>query len=228
MPTISSMTRLQTTAYNMQKSNESKSTKESSATSSASATSESAQASATSSNIGNAYSVDISEEAKEAASQTKGLTADQIDALKSDIDKTYEVMIQAMTEQNAKLQSWLDDGIGFFQIGDLKIDTSRFALPEVATTPEDAQKAISEDGDWGVNAVASRIFDLASAIAGNDPEQLEKMRAAVEEGFKQAGITWKNAIGQDKMPQITQDTHAEIMSRFDARAKELAGSTAEA
>ena len=218
MPTISSMTRLQTTAYNMQKAGESKNSKE---TAAASESTSSSTAAATS-NIGSAYDVDISQEAQDAASKTKGLTADQVDALKSDIDKTYEVMIQAMTEANAKLQGWLDDGIGHFDIGGLKIDTSRFAMPEVATTPEEAQAAISEDGDWGVNAVASRIFDLASAIAGNDPEQLEKMRAAVEEGFKQAGITWKNAIGQDDMPQITKDTHAEITKRFDARAAELA------
>lgn len=223
MATIGAMTRLQTTAYTAQSN---ANTKAAAAKSSDAVSSATNQAAAEESSALNsqAYSVDISDAAQDAANaeKTKGLTTDQIDALKSDIDKTYEVMIQAMTDQNARLQGWLDSGIGFFDFGDLKIDTSRFALPEVATTPEEAQAAISEDGDWGVNAVASRIFDLASAIAGNDPEQLEKMRAAVEKGFEQAGVTWKKTFGTDNMPQITKDTHAEITKRFDARAAELA------
>jgi hypothetical protein len=38
---------------------------------------------------------------------------------------------------------------------------------------------------------------------------------AVEEGFKQAGLVWKDAMGQDEMPQITKDTQAEITNRFN-------------
>ena len=227
MATIGAMTRLQTTAYTAQSNANTKAAAAKSSDAISSATNSAAEESSALNS--QAYSVDISDAAQDAANaeKTKGLTTDQIDALKSDIDKTYEVMIQAMTDQNARLQGWLDEGIGFFDFGDLKIDTSRFALPEVATTPEEAQAAISEDGDWGVNAVASRIFDLASAIAGNDPEQLEKMRAAVEKGFEQAGITWKNTFGTDNMPQITKDTHAEITKRFDARAAELAAASQE-
>ena len=56
---------------------------------------------------------------------------------------------------------------------------------------------------------------MASTIAGGDPEKLKAMQAAVEEGFKQAGIVWKDAIGDDEMPQITKDTHAEITKRFE-------------
>ena len=133
------------------------------------------------------------------------------------------MMIQALTDSNDKLQGWLDEGAGILNFDGVQIDASRFGMPEVATNPEDAAKAVSDEGDWGVDAVATRIFDLASAIAGNDPDKLESMRAAVEEGFNQAGITWNNATGLDKMPEITEKTYNEIMSRFDQRAEELAG-----
>ena len=63
-------------------------------------------------------------------------------------------------------------------------------------------------------------MDMATTIAGGDPEKLKAMQAAVEEGFKQAGITWKDSMGEDSMPQITQDTHAEIMKRFDSLYKQ--------
>ena len=193
-------------------------------------------------NVGEAYSVDISDEAKTAqqaaqeeqetqdATQTKGLTADQVRALQDDIAISQQtmlnMMIQALQDNNDKLQGWLDEGVGILNFDGVQIDASRFALPEVATNPEDAAKAVSDDGDWGVDAVATRIFDLADAIAGGDPEKLATMRAAVEEGFNQAGIAWNNATGLNSMPDITEKTYNEIMSRFDKRAEELSGATA--
>ncbi|MBQ9497627.1 MAG: hypothetical protein IJR52_08675, partial [Selenomonadaceae bacterium] len=57
----------------------------------------------------------------------------------------------------------------------------------------------------------------------DDPERLSQMRAAVEEGFKQAGLTWKDATGQSNLPEISTQTYNEIMSRFDTRANELNG-----
>lgn len=189
--------------------------------------------------VGNAFELEISDAAKQAqqtkqddlsvkdegTKETKGLAAEQVDALKADLETQEQtmlnIMIQAMTESNDKLQGWLNDGIGILNFGGVQIDASRFALPEVATNPEDAAKAIAPGGAWSVDAVSTRIFDLASAIAGNDPERLAEMRAAVEDGFKQAGMEWNKMTGQDNMPEISKQTYTEIMSRFDARANEL-------
>ena len=196
--------------------------------------------------IGEAFELNISDAAKQAqqapkqtaedfsvedgsTKETKGLTAEQVDALKADLETQEQtmlnIMIQALTESNDKLQGWLDEGTGILNFGGVQIDAARFALPEVATNAEDAAKAIAPGGAWSVDAVSTRIFDLASAIAGNDPEKLSQMRAAVEEGFKQAGMTWKDATGQSKLPEISTQTYNEIMSRFDNRAKELGGAT---
>lgn len=197
--------------------------------------------------IGDAFKLDISAAGKQAtqqttnqlaedfsvdnesAKETKGLSAEQVDALKEDLaaqeQTMLNIMIQALTESNDKLQGWLDEGVGILNFDGVKIDAARFALPAVATNPEDAAKAIAPGGDWSVDAVSSRIFDLATAIAGNDPEKLSQMRAAVEEGFRQAGLTWKDATGQSKLPDISNQTYNDIMSRFDKRANELNGTS---
>ena len=174
-----------------------------------------------------AYQVDVTDAAKSHGEAVKGLTAEQIDILQQGIDNSYKMMMSVLTENNAKLQGWLDEGIGKLAFGDMQIDSSQFGLPAVGTTPEEAEKAVGEGGDYSVDAVAGRIFDMAKAIAGDDPEKLKAMQDAVEEGFKQAGLAWKDTMGTDKMPQITQDTHDEINKRFDELYAKLTGAAAE-
>jgi len=206
----------------------------------------SAQVQTSSVKVGAAFELEISDAAKQAAQtpaqvaedfsvddagtkETKGLSADQVNALKDDLaaqeQTMLNVMIQALTESNDKLQGWFDEGVGILNFDGVQIDAARFGLPEVATNPEDAAKAIGEGGDWSVDAVATRIFDLATAIAGSDPKKLSAMKAAVEEGFKQAGLTWKDATGQENMPEITKNTYNEIMNRFDQSINELNGTS---
>lgn len=197
-------------------------------------------AQAQSANVGDAFELDISTAAKQAqqsalqpdlsvdqdaAQETKGLSAEQVRYLEENQamaeQSMLNLMIQALTDSNDKLQGWLDEGVGILNFDGVQIDAARFGLPEVATNAEDAAKAIGEGGAWSVDAVSTRIFDLANAIAGGDPEKLSAMRAAVEEGFKQAGLTWTEHTGLQDMPEITKNTYNEIMSRFDARANEL-------
>ena len=204
-----------------------------------------ANAQTDSAKVSSAFELDISAEAKQAqqattlqddlsvddqsAQSTKGLSADQVRYLEESMTMNEQtmlnMMIQALTESNDKLQGWLDEGVGILNFDGVQIDAARFGLPEVATNPEDAAKAVGEGGDWSVDAVSTRIFDLATALAGNDPEKLSAMRAAVEEGFKQAGATWTNATGMQDMPEITKNTYNEIMSRFDQQASKLNGTS---
>ncbi len=162
-----------------------------------------------------------------AGTETKGITADEARALQEQVDQSYNLMIQTMTDNNVRIQNLFNEGIYDLRSVDGNLfSLGNFVLPEVGTTPEEAQAAISEGGNYSVEAVSDRIFNLASAIAGSNPEMLEEMRAAVEEGFKQAGLAFKDATGKDEMPQITKDTYDEIMSRFDTRKDELGGVTA--
>ena len=77
-------------------------------------------------------------------------------------------------------------------------------------TKADAQAAISEDGYWGVSQTSQRIFDFAHALAGDDPEKMKEMQAAVEKGFKQAEEAWGGSL-----PAICGDTHSAIGKLFD-------------
>ena len=64
-----------------------------------------------------------------------------------------------------------------------------------------AKKDISEDGYWGVEQTSDRLVSFAQALSGNDPEQADKMIAAVKKGFEQATKTWGG-----KLPDICQNT----------------------
>lgn len=200
--------------------------------------------------VGDAFALDISDAAKQTqqsqqtpaqmlegfsveddadAQKTTESKAELADALAEDYmasqQNLFKVMIQALGETNDKLKGWLDEGVGILNFNGTQIDAARFGLPEVATNPEDAKKAISEDGEWSVGAVSDRIFNLAMAFAGDDPEKISQMKSAIEEGFKQAGMVWKDTTGQSDMPSITKDTYNEIMSRFDKRTNELNGTS---
>ena len=66
---------------------------------------------------------------------------------------------------------------------------------------EQAQKDIAEDGYWGVKQTSQRLFDFASALAGDDVEQMKKMQAAMEKGYKEATKAWGK-----ELPSICKDT----------------------
>lgn len=79
-----------------------------------------------------------------------------------------------------------------------------------AETQKKAQEAISEDGYWGVKQTSDRIVSFATALAGNDSKQLEKMRDAFLKGYKQAEKTWGG-----KLPDISQKTYDAVLEKLD-------------
>lgn len=70
-----------------------------------------------------------------------------------------------------------------------------------AATKAQAQKDISEDGYWGVKQTSQRLFDFASALAGDDVDKMKEMQAAMEKGYKQATKTWGR-----ELPSISKET----------------------
>lgn len=75
---------------------------------------------------------------------------------------------------------------------------------------EKAKEDISEDGYWGVKQTSQRLFDFASALAGDDVDKMKEMQAAMEKGFKQATKAW----GED-LPGISKDTLDAANKLFD-------------
>jgi len=78
-------------------------------------------------------------------------------------------------------------------------------------TPEKAQELISADGYFGVEQTSERIVDFAINAFGNDPANLEEMRAAIEDGFQQAA----DAFG-GSLPEISHQTYDAVMEKLDA------------
>ncbi len=70
-----------------------------------------------------------------------------------------------------------------------------------AATKAQAQKDIGEDGYWGVKQTSKRLFDFASALAGDDVDKMKDMQKAMEKGFKLATKAWGR-----ELPKISQDT----------------------
>jgi hypothetical protein len=77
-------------------------------------------------------------------------------------------------------------------------------------TPDEAQKLIADDGYWGVEQTSSRIADFAIAQIGDDPSKIDKVKAAIMQGFNEA----KEAFG-GKLPEISQKTIDAVMSKLD-------------
>lgn len=93
------------------------------------------------------------------------------------------------------------------------LDGKDFLFVDSETRVE-AEKAISEDGEWGVKAVSTRIVEFAKAFAGDDKEILTKMRDAIEQGFKEA----EKAFG-GQLPDISKKTYDEVMKQLDELQK---------
>ena len=84
-----------------------------------------------------------------------------------------------------------DDIWKFLAKGDFTVD---------AATKAQAQKDISEDGYYGVKQTSERLFDFASALAGDDVEKMKKMQTAMQKGFKQATGAWGKDLPDLSMP----------------------------
>lgn len=85
---------------------------------------------------------------------------------------------------------------------------------------EDSQKAaeqIEEGGEYSVDAVATRIMDMAKALSGGDQSKISLLKDAVNKGFEAAGMELNCCAG---LPDICNKTYDEIMKRFDDWEKE--------
>lgn len=146
--------------------------------------------------------VEISKEGREA--ETKKLSSDQLKALQEQQVASFQNMIADILNNQAG-QSGLIRG------KDIMITKDLFSQLKVSPeTSAAAAQAISEDGEWGVDAVAGRIMDMVVSMSGGDTSRLETFRNAVYKGFSQAERQWGG-----KLPDICSRTRDELDKRFD-------------
>ncbi len=118
--------------------------------------------------------------------QLKSEAAEREKQLLSLVQKTIAGQVGAYGKANG------DDIWKILSSGNFTVD---------AATKAQAQKDISEDGYWGVKQTSQRLFDFASALAGDDVEQMKKMQSAMEKGFKEATKAWGR-----ELPSISSQT----------------------
>lgn len=115
------------------------------------------------------------------------------------VQKLKEDEANRRNQLSSLVQKMLSGQAGVSKLADLfsPDNLKNVSAADIAKAKED----VSEDGYWGVKQTSQRLFDFASALAGDDVEQMKKMQAAMEKGFKQATKAW----GED-LPGICQET----------------------
>jgi predicted transcriptional regulator len=133
----------------------------------------------------------------------KNVDMDEVNRLIQEAEKSYEglrtLIRRLMEKQGVKLEDLLA-GKAVLMVDD--------------ETRAEAQKVISEDGQWGVKAVSDRLVDFAKAISGNDKSKLTELKDAIDKGFKEA----EKAFG-GKLPDISHQTYKETMRKLDEWAQ---------
>ena len=142
----------------------------------------------------------------------KRLSASQLKALKDQrAENMQRLVTEMMGKQAAKVKSSFCSKIETLSGTTANAQNDWMSqFLDGQDTPETAAQAISKDGAWGVNAVATRLLDMAVSLSGGDVSKIAELRSAVEAGFKAAG----DVIGGE-LPGICQDTYTETMNRFD-------------
>jgi hypothetical protein len=98
------------------------------------------------------------------------------------------------------------------QAGKSKVANSSIISGTV--TEEARRKAaedISEDGYWGAKQTSQRLFDFASALAGDDVEKMKKMQEAMNKGIGQAAA---KLGGLNSLGQQTQDAANQLFKDY--------------
>ena len=69
-----------------------------------------------------------------------------------------------------------------------------------------------ENGYWGVEQTAQRIFDMAIAFAGDNPELLSKMKDSISKAFGEVEDLFG---GEGKLPDVSYKTRDRINEMFE-------------
>ena len=124
------------------------------------------------------------------------LKADQASRQQQLVDIVHKMMSQQTNAYGQANNIWR-----FLASGKYTVDPQ---------TRAQAQADIAEDGYYGVKQTSQRLFDFASALAGDDVEKMKEMQAAIEKGYKLATKTWGG-----ELPGICKETMEATNKLFD-------------
>ena len=124
--------------------------------------------------------------------EERSALVDKLKADQAERESKFTSLVTDMMNKQAGAFGKANNIWEFLASGEFEVDPA---------TKAQAQEDISEDGYWGVKQTSQRLFDFASALAGDDVEKMKKMQDAMMKGFEQATQTWGR-----ELPEISQQT----------------------
>lgn len=141
----------------------------------------------------------------------KKLSGSEIEALKDERAKSMKRLIAEMMGKQAARAKMTQGAVPGQWSGAVNEPNGwMWQFLGAQDTPETAARAIAKDGEWGVNAVTTRLLAMAVSLSGGDTSKIAALRGAVEAGFKAAEKVLGGAL-----PGVCQETYTETMKRFD-------------
>ncbi|MCR4923853.1 MAG: hypothetical protein K5931_07585 [Lachnospiraceae bacterium] len=137
------------------------------------------------------------------------------------IQKLESDLNDQVTRMKDLVSETLNDQVKAFGVATNDDDIwSLFSKGDLSTV-SDAAKAqakedISENGYFGVKQTSERLFDYASALAGDDTDKMKDMQDAIEKGYKEATKSWGK-----ELPEISKNTLDATNSLFDDYFKSM-------
>lgn len=139
------------------------------------------------------------------------LTTEEIDSVKGQQQQNLmhlrNLVRQMIMKQNKDTNETGSNGLDIQKI---------LSFGETGTEAVDSVKSVSSAEDFSVEAVSKKIVDFAISVSGGDKTKLAQLKAAIEEGFKQASQAFGKAL-----PEISKQTHDAIMEKLDSWSKEV-------
>ena len=171
----------------------------------AEAAANSANSSASAGDVAAVYEKGAAAEEKKATYSINKMSAEERAAL---VEQLKQDELDRRNQLVSLVQKMFTDQAGVSKLSELFTPDK---LKDVSQADIDqAKKDISEDGYFGIKQTSQRLFDFASALAGDDPEKMKEMQKAMEQGFKEAAGAWG-----DELPDICKDTLAAANKMFD-------------
>lgn len=101
-----------------------------------------------------------------------------------------------------------EQGLSFKDATDNIMDGEMVAIDE--DTRAEANRLISEGGEFSVENTATRLFDFAVEVSGGDKSKIEELKGYINEGFESA-----KKIFDGTLPDISHKTHDLTMQKLD-------------
>lgn len=120
-------------------------------------------------------------------------------------------------ESNRAHQHLRDLVIQLLERQGMSADRLKQEGPEVKIDDEarvELEALLDSEGELGVEKTSDRIVDFAIALSGGDKAKAALLKNAIQKGFDEA----EKALGG--LPEISKQTHARVMEKFDAWVKD--------